>query len=200
MEAYKAWEQDTALVEALYPSVEKHDLKNGEREAHEQAIVSSSEDPAAHLAAWQAYAEYEESQIGRSNSDTATILQRTPSVHASRERGRVRCILERAVFQCCLYPAIWQAYLTWEVEGGEFSRALVVYQRAVRNCPFSAEMWVAYALFTEETADFSHAGGDQEEAKVDKVYLDAAGDVGYYSPATLRQVSLSRCDYLRPKP
>ena len=197
MEAYKVWEQDTGLVEALHPSVEKHDTKNNEREAHEQAIAASAQDPTALLAAWHAYVQYEEKQIGRSNSDTATILQRTPSVHASRERERVRCTFERAVNQCCLYPAIWQSYLTWEVEGGELSRALVVYQRAVRNCPFSAELWVAYALFTEETADFSHAGGDQEEAKVDKVYLDAAGHVGYYSAQTLRQVSLSRCDYLR---
>jgi squamous cell carcinoma antigen recognized by T-cells 3 len=197
MEAYRAWEQDPVAADGLEFSVEKHSEHDHERETYELAITASAHDLTALIAAWIAYVEYEEKQISRSTSETATILQRTPSVHATRQRERTRCIFERAVLQCCLYPAIWQAYLTWELEGNEPSKALDVYKRAVRNCPFSAELWVAYALYVEETADFSHAGGDQEEARVDKVYLDAAAHVGYYSPGTLRLVSLSRCDCLR---
>ena len=134
------------------------------------------------------------------------VLQRTPSVHAARERDRVRSVYERAVHQCCLDPGIWLMYSKWETIGPEPSRALDVFKRGVRNVPFSAELWVAYALFVEGTADFSHAGGPEEEGKIEEVYVAAKSNIIYYQPMVeeyeyahtpLLQLSLARCDYIR---
>ena len=200
-EAYKSWEREAAMIDSVQHQFEKCASKNAGHEEQEKAVEASKDDPEALLAAWTAYIKFEDKQIAlsraMSSGSTAALLQRTASMHAARERESVRCLFERAALQCCLNPAVWQAYADWEKAGTEPSRTLQIFQRAVRNCPFSADLWVSYALFMEETADFSHAGGPDEDSKVEEVYVAGAKEVSYYSPATLRHLSLARCDFIR---
>ena len=115
-QAYKSWEKDALVLESVQGAIEKHTAKIAEREPFEAAVAASANDSTALLAAWQAFIAYEEKQISRCSSGAAAVLHRTPSVHAARERDRVRCVFERAVVQCCLYPMIWQVSLDSSLE------------------------------------------------------------------------------------
>ena len=90
---YKAWEQDTGILEAAQKALSVHAAQADAREALEAKIsAASAGDAAALVAAWQTLIAFEEKQAAPTGAAANLLfLQRTPSVVSRRERDRVCC-------------------------------------------------------------------------------------------------------------